>query len=158
VALNEIIAEFRLEDVKSSPAFFDEQKLQAFNAEYIRALSAEEFIERTVAWWRDRWAPLAPVVQERVRTLADVPRMVDFLLLDEPVFDEKDWEKGVRKQPAFGAILDGAATAYQSIGWDATSIEDAALSSMTARATSTGTSNGGTLRRIAFRYCRNCRS
>jgi ABC-type transporter Mla subunit MlaD len=30
--------------------------------------------------------------------------------------------------------------------------------SMTARATSTGTSNGGTLRRIAFRYCRNCRS
>jgi hypothetical protein len=40
----------------------------------------------------------------------------------------------------------------------ATSIEDAALSSMTARATSTGTSNGGSLRRIAFRYCRNCRS
>ena len=38
------------------------------------------------------------------------------------------------------------------------SIEDAVLSSMTARVTSTGTSNGGALTRIACRYCRDCRS
>jgi glutamyl-tRNA synthetase len=126
VPLNEIIAEFRLEDVKSSPAFFDEQKLQAFNAEYIRNLSADEFVERSAAWWRDRWAPLAPLVQERVRTLGDIPRMLDFLFRDEPVFDEKDWEKGVRKQPLFGSILDAAAEAYASCPWVAASIEDAA--------------------------------
>src|SRR3954454_8818478 len=36
--------EFRLEEVNTSPAFFDEKKLRAFNGEYIRALSVEEFV------------------------------------------------------------------------------------------------------------------
>ena len=36
--------EFRLEDVNHSPAFFDVKKLTAFNGEYIRMLSVDEFI------------------------------------------------------------------------------------------------------------------
>ena len=65
--LAEIVELFRLEDVTSSPAFFDVKKLQAFNAEYLRALPVDEFLERagrssrgaTPAWpcssrWR-RW-------------------------------------------------------------------------------------------------------
>jgi glutamyl-tRNA synthetase len=42
--------EFRLEDVNPSPAFFDEKKLRAFNGEYIRALSAEEFADACRPW------------------------------------------------------------------------------------------------------------
>src|SRR5690606_26665703 len=42
--------EFRLEDVNPSPAFFDEKKLRAFNGEYIRALSVDEFIEACQPW------------------------------------------------------------------------------------------------------------
>src|SRR3954452_15736396 len=41
VTMDEIIDEFRLEDVVPSPAFFDEKKLLHFNGEYIRALAAE---------------------------------------------------------------------------------------------------------------------
>jgi glutamyl-tRNA synthetase len=121
----ELIADFKLEDVRSADAFFDERKLQAFNGEYIRALSPEEFLERTQSWWRGRWDSLAVVAQERARTLGDVVRLTDFLFVDAPVFDESDWERGVRKQPLFGEILDGAADAYESAAWDAASIEEA---------------------------------
>ncbi|SDZ40477.1 glutamyl-tRNA synthetase [Micromonospora pattaloongensis] len=42
--------EFRLEDVNPSPAFFDEKKLRAFNGDYIRALTVEEFIAACQPW------------------------------------------------------------------------------------------------------------
>ena len=44
----EIIEQFRLEDVNPSPAFFDEKKLEHFNAEYVRALPVDEFVARTM--------------------------------------------------------------------------------------------------------------
>jgi glutamyl-tRNA synthetase len=122
---DEMIADFRLEHVKSSPAIFDEKKLLSINAEYLRALPTGEFVDRSQSWLRDRWVPIAPLVQERVRTLGEVYKMVDFLFLKDPVFDQKDWEKGVRKQPAFAAILDDAAVAYESIDWHAVNVEEA---------------------------------
>ncbi|MDG4765002.1 glutamate--tRNA ligase [Solwaraspora sp. WMMD406] len=42
--------EFRLDAVNPSPAFFDEKKLRAFNGEYIRALSVEDFIAACQPW------------------------------------------------------------------------------------------------------------
>ena len=125
LTVDEMIAEFRLEHVKSAPAIFDHKKLLSINAEYIRALRTVEFVERSQAWLRDRWAGIAPLVQERVRTLGEAYKMVDFLYLNDPVFDEKDWAKGVRKQPAFAAILDAAVVAYESIDWHAVNIEEA---------------------------------
>ena len=44
--LEEIVELFRLEDVNSSPAFFDVKKLQHVNAEYLRALPVDDFLER----------------------------------------------------------------------------------------------------------------
>ena len=46
----EIEAEFRLEDVTHSPAFFDLKKLAAFNGEYIRALPLDEFVAACEPW------------------------------------------------------------------------------------------------------------
>ena len=123
LTLDELIAEFRLEDVKSAPAFFDEKKLQAFNADYIRALSTEEFLARVQEWAVARWAPIAPLVQERTRVLGDVADMVGFLLTDTPLIDQRDWEKGLRQQPAFAAILDGVAAAFAECLWDAESLK-----------------------------------
>jgi len=119
LTLDELIAEFRLEDVKSAPAFFDEKKLQAVNATYIRALSPESFVERSQEWIRERWAPIGPLVQERARVLGDVPGLVDFLFGADVVIDEQDWAKGVRQQPAFAAILDGVISAFADCAWDA---------------------------------------
>ena len=42
--------QFRLEDVVPSPAFFDVKKLTAFNGEYIRQLSPEQFVDASRPW------------------------------------------------------------------------------------------------------------
>ena len=130
VSVEEMIAEFRLEDVVSSPAFFDERKLLHFNAEYIRALAVEEFVTRAAPFLAaGPWAPadfdpdafrvLAPLVQERVKTLAEVVEMVDFLFLAEPPFDQKAWDKRVVRGPRSAEVLSAAAAGYADAEWAA---------------------------------------
>ena len=127
VPWSRIVAEFRLEDVVPSPAFFDVKKLTAFNGEYLRALPIEEFIEACQPWltgpsapWPaerydpDVFAAMAPLVQTRVTTLAEVPRYVDFLFLDEAPTDDgvvgQDHEgrRGRRARRGDRRLRDGA--------------------------------------------------
>jgi glutamyl-tRNA synthetase len=124
LTLGELISEFRLEDVKSAPAFFDERKLQAVNSEYLRRLPEDEFVARVLAWFRGTWAPIAPMVQQRARTLGDVPKIVDFLYLAEPVIDMEAWEAGVGRQPAFAQILDAALAQFATCEWTAAVLHD----------------------------------
>jgi glutamyl-tRNA synthetase len=123
----ELIDEFRLENVKSSPAFFDQQKLASVNATYLRSLSPDAFAARAGEWLNDRWSPIASLVQERARTLADVYSMVDFLYLPEVKIDQADWDKARRQQPAFAALLETAEGKYQDCEWDAPGIREATL-------------------------------
>ena len=46
----ELVADFRLEDVNHSPAFFDVEKLRWLNGEYIRAMSVDDFIAAARPW------------------------------------------------------------------------------------------------------------
>ncbi|MCB0900397.1 MAG: glutamate--tRNA ligase, partial [Actinobacteria bacterium] len=83
--MSEIIELFRLEDVNKASAFFDPKKLDHVNATYIRALPAEEFCARAEPWMTNgehfgaecydaaAFLSLAPMVQERVRTLSEAP-------------------------------------------------------------------------------------
>jgi glutamyl-tRNA synthetase len=128
LSLGELIAEFRLAGVKSAPAFFDERKLLAVNAEYLRRLSVQEFVARGGPWLPANWdrtvfEAIAPLVQERARTLAEVAPMVQFLF-EEPALDEAAWKKWTGKLPAFGAILDGAAEAFADCPWEAPVLHD----------------------------------
>ena len=130
---DELVAAFSLEDVISSPAFFDVRKLRHFNGEHIRALPVEEFVERARTWLVAPPAPwpqerfdeagfrrMAPLVQERVFVLSEVPGMVDFLFLEEPVMDERAWERRVVRGPLALELLDGAIAAYGAApGWEA---------------------------------------
>ena len=50
VSVETMIDEFRLEDVNPSPAFFDIVKLQAINAEYLRAYNHEQFLDAFEHW------------------------------------------------------------------------------------------------------------
>ncbi len=128
LTLDEMVAEFRLEAVKSAGAIFDERKLQAVNAEYLRALPTDELIARAQGWLLDRWRPLAPLVQERARTLAEVYAMTDFLYLPSLVIDRGEWDKGVRKQPAFAAILTAAIARFTALEvWEAAALHDASV-------------------------------
>ena len=127
--IEEIVAEFRLEDVNRSPAFFDVAKLTHVNGEYIRALSLDAFVEACQPWLVGELAPwplalyddarfrlVASLVQERVATLAEVPAMVDFLFLESPEMDEKAWET-IAADSASAGILDAAIAAYGDAQW-----------------------------------------
>ena len=136
LTLDEMLAEFRLEDVNSSPAFFDERKLLHFNGEYIRALAVDDFIARSTpfleagpwpvsAFDPAAFAQLAPLVQERVKTLAEVVPMVDFLFLAEPPIDQKAWDKRVVRGPQSREVLAAAVRDYATCEWSAVAVQEA---------------------------------
>ncbi|WP_285496509.1 glutamate--tRNA ligase [Actinomadura sp. NBRC 104425] len=124
VPWEEIVAEFRIEDVNTSPAFFDVKKLRAFNGEYIRALPADRFAAECRPYLEDApfeadpevFAKLAPLAQTRVAVLSEIVPMVDFAFLDEPVFDAASWNKAM-KGPA-ADILAAAEEAYRDAPWE----------------------------------------
>lgn len=130
--LAEIQELFRLEDVNSAPAFFDVKKLQHVNAEHIRALPTESFVD-VARPFLTRGAsalavlePIAPLVQERVRLLTEVEPMIAFLL-DEPIqIDEESWTKAMVKGKAAPEMLDGAISRLEALeSWAADSIRSA---------------------------------
>jgi glutamyl-tRNA synthetase len=127
--------EFRIEDVNHSPAFFDVKKLAAFNGEYIRAMSVEEFVAACqpvlhgpdVPWAPEhfdpqRFAAMVPFVQVRVNYLSEVPGVVDFLFQPEPVVDDGAWASvmtGVSLE-----VLNECTRAYAAMGvWDHESLK-----------------------------------
>ncbi len=136
VPWSEVVEHFRLEDVKHSPAFFDIKKLNAFNGEYIRAMSVAEFIESSapyltsddVPWPRELFNPvvfdeMAALVQERVSRLDEIVPMVDFLFLADPVIDEAAFTK-VMAAPNAVAVLQETIGAYETAEWDADALKE----------------------------------
>ena len=133
--VEEMVRQFELEDVTPSPAFFDLQKLDHVNATYIRALPVDVFVRESLPWLETDtpWPPerfdltkfeaLAPLVQERARKLADAPGLVDFVFLEEPVFDKASWDK-VMTGPVAVAVVDDAVTEYESCDWTAAALHD----------------------------------
>jgi glutamyl-tRNA synthetase len=69
-------------------------------------------------------APIAPLVQERVRLLTEVEPMVAFLL-DRPLdIDDASWQKEVVKPDHAGTVLQRAADGFAAIEtWDAAAVE-----------------------------------
>jgi glutamyl-tRNA synthetase len=132
--VSEIVEQFRLEDVTPSPAFFDVRKLQHFNGEYIRALDADTFVERSTPFLRhgqatvDVLRPVAELVRDRVRLLVEVEPMVDFLRVDDAdlEIDEASWQKNVVKLgDRAGAMLDAAIERLGACDWSRDAVEAA---------------------------------
>ena len=133
--------QFRLEDVVPSPAFFDVQKLTSFNGDHIRLLAVEEFVALSQPWLTGALAPepplwpaeqfdpallaaVAPLVQERVSLLSEVPAYVDFLFVDEVTIDDAAWAKVMAKS-AVPALLDAVIAAYRTCEWAPEALKDA---------------------------------
>ena len=132
-----------------SPAFFDVMKLRSINADYLRAMSLEDFLVAVSPWvdpqpgaWMptavevpwpaerfdaERFRTIAPLVQERVTRLSEVPGMVDFLFLDEPVIDAASWAKAVTGESDAPAILDAAIAAFTSCEFTAAALHEVTL-------------------------------
>jgi len=138
LGLDELVDEFRLEDVNKSPAFFDEKRLAHFNGLYIRALDPAEFVSRAapfleppVSPWpagrvdANEFARLAPLVQERVATLGEVPVLVAFLFAEPFEISGAAYDKAIGNDPGAAPILEASVAAFASCGWDAESLKAA---------------------------------
>lgn len=136
VPWQQIQTEFRLEDVSHSPAFFDLKKLAAFNGEYIRALSLDDFIDACqpfltgpeVPWSTDQFdaavfRAIAPHAQTRLVVLSEIAALVDFLFLDAVPIDDAAWTKTFAV-PESSAVLTDALDAYAGLtSWDHESLK-----------------------------------
>lgn len=96
-SLEEFTAAFDIADVNPNPARFDQKKAESINGDHIRMLEPADFAARIVPYLAaagvvvdpptpDQQALItaaAPLVQERVQLLGDVPAMVGFLFTQE---------------------------------------------------------------------------
>ena len=101
-SLEEFTAAFDIVDVNPNPARFDQKKAEAINGDHIRMLAPEDFAERIVPYLaaagvigaepteqeRALIAKAAPLVQERVQLLGDVPGLLGFLFTDDVEYAE----------------------------------------------------------------------
>ncbi|MEN9803511.1 MAG: hypothetical protein RIS41_358 [Actinomycetota bacterium] len=135
VPWSRIQSEFRLEDVNHSPAFFDLKKLAAFNGEYIRAMSVDDFVAACEPWLHGEAAPwpadrfdagvfrsLAELVQTRIVTMSEVPTLVDFMFLPEALIDQVAWDKTFAAADS-AAMLRSAREKFAAVDWSAEALK-----------------------------------
>ena len=101
LALDEIAARFDLEHVQKGGAVFDRDRLAWLNGQWIRRLSAEDFIERLGPYLEadlqagridrvptpEELRPLVPIIQERLSVLGGIGDLVGFLWVDAVALD-----------------------------------------------------------------------
>jgi glutamyl-tRNA synthetase len=132
LSLDEMIAEFSLDAINSSPAFFDVKRLDHFNGEYLRKLSPEGFADLVQDWFREQvLSPMAEAVQTRAVTLADAMSNLDFFVSDPVRYDPASWDKAMRGAGDVSAvaILDRMIAAYDEVSdteWRAEALHEVA--------------------------------
>jgi glutamyl-tRNA synthetase len=96
MSTEELVRRFRIEDVGSSSAVFDEQKLRWMNGRFMREMDLDEYTARVANFLgRDgdeRLRAGCAIAQEKAQTLAEVWPLIRFLF-EPPVDDEKAWRK-----------------------------------------------------------------
>jgi len=85
-SLEELIKEFDIDGLSKSPAIFDPVKLRAINAEYIRRLAPEKFLEYAEPYIRQSVKRedvniriIAETLQPRTEIFTEIPEQVDFI-------------------------------------------------------------------------------
>jgi glutamyl-tRNA synthetase len=127
----ELVERFTLERVNSSPGVFDPEKLEWLNGEHLRALPAPEFaaaLQRylegagsPLAKQPERVAEVAPIVQEKLRTLGQFEGFAGFLF--GPVEVDPDAWARVEGDAAAPRSLTAAREALAGVAaWDSEAI------------------------------------
>jgi glutamyl-tRNA synthetase len=84
-SLSELADIFDISGISKSPAIFDIEKLRYFNAEYIRAMTPEQFAAVSEPFIRQAVknpaidpAGISPLLQQRTEVLTEIPEKLDF--------------------------------------------------------------------------------
>ena len=133
-SMAEMIEHFDVADVNANPARFDPKKCLAINADHIRLLDPADFRERLETYVLAAGLTAdstvldaaAPLVQERIQTLAQGVNLVRFLLVSEPEFTVDETAAAKQLGEAGQQVLAAARPALeQLIDWTHAAIETA---------------------------------
>lgn len=137
ISREDLIKHFSLERISKTAAIFNKDKLEWMNGVYLRRLSLDEFIQQAIPFLDtglpssvkrplspDYIRQVMPLIQERARTLAEVPQLADFFFLDELQYDSSLLlSKGMDVQSATQAIEIALQRLETVETWDASSLE-----------------------------------
>ena len=115
--VDELVREFDLSGISKSPAIFDPEKLKHINAEYIRALSHDEFKSHAMPFIRQAvkrndvdFDILCDVLQPRTEFFSDIPEKLSFIderpEIDPALYSSKKFKTDAETaKPALEASL-----------------------------------------------------
>jgi glutamyl-tRNA synthetase len=130
----ELIERFTLERVNTSPGVFDPAKLEWLNGEHLRMLPPDEYVRQLQTYLEgigsplakqpERVAQVAPIVQEKLRELAQFESFAGFLF--GPVDYDEEAVGRVLDDPDAPRALESAKAALEAVPeWTQASIEEA---------------------------------
>jgi len=133
---DEIVENFSLERISRTAAVFNKDKLEWMNGVYLRGLTLEEFTRQAMPFLEKNLPveverPLdvgyvrriMPMIQERARTLAEVPQLSDFFFVEEPEYDTGLLLGKIDKALAIRSLQESIAATNRVKNWDATLLE-----------------------------------
>ncbi|HIE17146.1 MAG TPA: glutamate--tRNA ligase [Dehalococcoidia bacterium] len=136
LAREEIVKHFSLERISRTAAVFNREKLDWMNGVYLRSLSMEEFTRRAMPFLeRDLPAEvkrpldggyvrrIMPLVQERARTLAEVPQLTQFFFVDGLSYDTEMLLTKLGQAEVLTALRVTIARLKELPNWDVPSLE-----------------------------------
>jgi glutamyl-tRNA synthetase len=138
--MDEMVAAFDITKVNSNSARFDLKKAEAINAEHVRRLSSDDFVDRVIPYLvTAKVLPenpsdedvatlraISPLVQERVTVLSDAVTMVRFLFTPEEEFAPEPDSAAKALGPDAAPVLDASIAALEGVGeWTTAAIEEA---------------------------------
>ncbi len=136
-SLDEMVANFDVNAVKSAPARFDQKKADAINAEHIRLLEPTDFAHRLQAHLvahaqlpgdvdQAVFNAAAALVQTRIVVLSDAPALLQFLFVEEGAFTVDEAAASKVLGPDVSESLTAALGVLQALpAWRSADIESA---------------------------------
>jgi glutamyl-tRNA synthetase len=133
----DIVKNFSLDRISKTAAVFNKEKLEWMNGVYIRTLPVEELAQQVMPYL-DHDLPILvkrpvdinyvkqiiPLIQERAKTLAEVPSLVDFMFTDLE-YDSNLLLNKIEKPDAVNAIKFSIARLASLSDWKTESMEHA---------------------------------
>ncbi len=141
----EMIEAFDIRRVNPNAARFDMKKCEAINASHVRMLSVDDLAQRVIPYLqaadllgaevtpleRETLSAAAPLIHERMTTLAEAVDMVGFLFVSDDAFTLDPDDAAKLLDPAGREIVQAAYDAVSGLdAWDTPSIESALRASL----------------------------
>ncbi len=134
--LEELTKAFDIDGISKSPSVFDYAKLEWFNAEYIKAMDDEKFVDLCTPYFKEAlgdtaldYGKLAAILKQRTTKLTEIPEKIDFFAqlpaYDKELFVNKKSKTNLENAPVMLKAV------YETLSdlteWDHDSIHDALI-------------------------------